>query len=37
MTNTASVVAMRGLLRLLSGRDVTASNARTTFVPPPAR
>ena len=37
MTNIASVVAMRGLLRLLSGRgeDVTASRARDLLCPPP--
>ncbi len=36
MTNIASVVAMRGLLRLLSGRgeDVTASRARDLRNPP---
>ena len=37
MTNIASVIAMRGLLRLLSGRgeDVTASRARDLLCPPP--
>ncbi len=37
MTNIASVVAMRGLLRRLSGRgeDVTASRARDLRTPPP--
>ncbi len=37
MTNIASVIAMRGLLRRLSGRgeDVTASRARDLRTPPP--
>ena len=37
MTNTAIVIAMHGLLRLLSGRGegVTASRARPLYPPPP--
>ncbi len=39
MTNIASVIAMRGLPRLLSGRgeDVTASRARDLQYPSPSR
>ena len=36
MTSIAGVVAMRGLLRLLSGRgEDVMPHARATFVPPP--